>query len=335
MHKLALSLALLLAALFALPSTPAQAQNTRSWVASFGSDSNNCGRAAPCATFAGALGQTPAGGEINCIDQGDFSTGGNSPLVINKSITIDCEGVQGRFGTVFTDASGRIEVNASATDVVVLRGLDITGNGGVLNGIAFSSGAALHVEKCTIRNMTSNGFGWGILAAPSNAISELFVSDTVLENNGTTSSGGGISIQPAIANGIMRVTLNRVEARNNFFGIKADAVTGGVSGGVINMTVRDSVSSGNHSNGIVATGNASGPAIIMMVERSTSSQNATAGFGVISDGPKSTIVLKGSTVMGNINGIGASNGGQLVSFQDNTVILNSTNGTPTSVASPE
>jgi hypothetical protein len=104
---------------------------------------------------------------------------------------------------------------------------------------------------------------------------------------------------------------------------------------VINMTVRDSVSSGNHSNGIVATGNASGPAIIMMVERSTSSQNATAGFGVIADGPKTTIALTGSTVMGNINGIGASNGGQLVSFQDNKIILNSTNGTPTSVASPE
>jgi hypothetical protein len=39
--------------------------------------------------------------------------------------------------------------------------------------------------------------------------------------------------------------------------------------------------------------------------------------------------------MGNINGIGASNGGQLISFQDNKVILNSTNGSPTSVASPE
>jgi hypothetical protein len=101
------------------------------------------------------------------------------------------------------------------------------------------------------------------------------------------------------------------------------------------MTVRDSVSSGNHSNGIVATGTASGPAIIMMVEHSTSSQNATAGFGVISDGPKSTIVLTGSTVMGNINGIGTSNGGQLISLNNNTVLLNSTNGTPTSVASPE
>jgi hypothetical protein len=66
----------------------------------------------------------------------------------------------------------------------------------------------------------------------------------------------------------------------------------------------------------------------MMVERSTSSQNATAGLGIIADGPKTTIALTGSTVMGNINGIGASNGGQLVSYQDNQVILSSNNGTP-------
>jgi hypothetical protein len=186
------------------------------------------------------------------------------------------------------------------------------------------------VEKCVIRNA-----GWGIIANPQmNTITELFVSDTVVENNtGGPSLGGGILIDPFLANAITRATLNRVEARNNFFGIKADATT--VSGGVINMTVRDSVSSGNHSNGIVATGTAGGPAIIMMVEHSTSSQNATAGFGVISDGPTSTITLTSSTVMGNINGIGASNGGSLVSYQNNNVTLNSVDGTPTSVISPK
>jgi hypothetical protein len=330
MHKLVLLFALLLTTLFALPITPAQAQNQRSWVASYGSGST-CSRAAPCADFATALGQTNAGGEINCVDQGDFGSGG-AQLQITKSITIDCEGVQGRFGYIGGGAA--IAVNVAATDAVALRGLDIDGNGVANSGIAFDGGAALHVEKCVIHNFAGGGFGWGIVDERFiNTTSELFVSDTVLENNGTASSGGGILIVPEVANAVIRVTLNRVEARNGYFGIKADATF--VTGGVINMTVRDSVSSGNRSNGIVATGNASGPAIIMMVERTTSSQNATAGFGVIADGPKSTITLTGSTVMGNINGVGASNGGQLISFQDNKVILNSTNGTPTSIASPE
>jgi hypothetical protein len=330
MQKLVLSFALALTTLFALPITPAQALNQRSWVASFGSGSA-CSRASPCANFETALGVTVAGGEVNCVDQGDFANGG-AQLVINKSITIDCEGVQGNFG--FTESGAiAIFVSPGSTDVVVLRGLNINGNGVGSIGIGFLTGAALHVENCAIRNFSSTGEGWGITAAQTTQISELFVSGTVLENNGTASSGGGIWIFPESDNDIVRVTLNHVEARNNFFGIKADGT--GPSGGVINVTVRDSVSAGNHSNGIVATGNASGPAIIMMVERSTSSQNATAGFGVISDGPKSTITLTGSTVMGNINGIGASNGGSLISFQDNKVILNSINGIPTSVASPE
>jgi hypothetical protein len=39
--------------------------------------------------------------------------------------------------------------------------------------------------------------------------------------------------------------------------------------------------------------------------------------------------------MGNINGIGASNGGSLVSYQNNDVTLNSVDGSPTSVISPK
>jgi hypothetical protein len=335
MQKLLLLFGCMLTALFGLPVAPAQAQSARSWVSGSGNDNNNCSRSSPCASFAAAYAVTNAGGEINCVDQGDFVNGGvEAQFIIEKSITIDCEGVQGRLGMVIQGSV--FVVHANPTDIVTLRGLDINGNGVDGSGIVFVAGGALHVEKCVIRNFATTGFGWGIVALPQpNSTSELFVSETVLENNGSASAGGGIVVATTVSDSIIRVTLNRVEARNNFFGIKADGTFGNPSGGVINMTVRDSVSSGNHSNGIVATGNASGPAIIMMVERSTSSQNATAGFGVIADGPKTTIALTGSTVMGNINGIGASNGGQLVSFQDNKIILNSTNGTPTSVASPE
>jgi len=95
------------------------------------------------------------------------------------------------------------------------------------------------------------------------------------------------------------------------------------------------VSSGNHSNGIVATTNSGGAAVVMMIEHSTASQNATAGFGIIADGPKTRIELTGSTVMGNINGIGASNGGSLISYQNNNVALNSVDGNPTAVISPK
>jgi hypothetical protein len=330
MHKLILSFALILATLFALPIAPARAQLARTWVSHTGSDGNTCNYNDPCLTFAIAFSKTFAGGEINCLDQGLFLAVG---ITINKSITIDCEGIQGRIpytaGPGNPPGGSPITVQAAATDIVVLRGLDIDNVTGGGAGVAFTSGGALHIEKCVIRNFNSTGLGWGISATPNNSGAQLFVSDTVLENNGTSSSGGGISVESNAPSGVLRVSLNRVEARNNFFGIKADGAF--ATGGVTNMTVRDSVAFGNHSNGIVATGTSDGPAIIMMIEHSTSSQNATAGFGIIADGPKTTIALSGSTVMGNINGIGASNGGQLISYSDNKVNLNSADGSPTSV----
>ncbi|MBV9220518.1 MAG: hypothetical protein JO366_18170, partial [Methylobacteriaceae bacterium] len=205
-------------------SSPAAAQNARSWVASTGSDGNSCTRSSPCASFARALAQTNAGGEINCIDQGDFSGPG---LAIQKSITIDCEGVQARLGILFP-----IAVNVSTSDVVTLRGLDIDGNNAAAVGIAFTGGGALHVEKCVIRNF--NATGSDIVVAgigDSAANSELFVSDTVVTNNGMGTPGVGILAVPFIPNATAKVTLNRVEAKGNFFGIKADATQ--ASGGVI------------------------------------------------------------------------------------------------------
>jgi hypothetical protein len=52
----------------AVPSV--NGQSTRTWVSGTGSDTNPCSRTAPCRTFAGAMPQTAAGGEINALDPG-------------------------------------------------------------------------------------------------------------------------------------------------------------------------------------------------------------------------------------------------------------------------
>ena len=66
------SAALVAVTLFAFTSSPVQAQNKRSWVASNGLDANDCSRANPCLTFNGALAKTDARGEINVVDSGDY-----------------------------------------------------------------------------------------------------------------------------------------------------------------------------------------------------------------------------------------------------------------------
>jgi len=61
--------------------------------------------------------------------------------------------------------------------------------------------------------------------------------------------------------------------------------------------------------------------------------NATA-FGVAVDGANSSVVLKNSTVVRNQIGLSATNGGTLFSMGNNTVVQNSTNGTPNGVPNP-
>jgi len=51
-----------------------------------------CTRTAPCATFQAAHNAADAGGEISCIDDGNFASGGADGLTITKSVTIDCVG---------------------------------------------------------------------------------------------------------------------------------------------------------------------------------------------------------------------------------------------------
>src|SRR5438132_2856778 len=116
MAKFAMA-ASMLAATFALflPTAPAQAQATRTWVSGVGDDANPCSRTAPCKTFAGAISKTAVAGEINCLDPGGFGA-----VTITKSIIISCEA--GTAGVLVSSTNG-IVVQAAPTDVVYLRGL--------------------------------------------------------------------------------------------------------------------------------------------------------------------------------------------------------------------
>src|SRR5690242_7693366 len=108
-----------LLALIATSASLAHAQATRTWVSGVGDDVNPCSRTAPCRTFAGAISKTAAGGEINCLDPAGYGT-----VTITKAITIYCEGV---VGSILASGTNGVNVNAAATDHIVLRGLDIEG----------------------------------------------------------------------------------------------------------------------------------------------------------------------------------------------------------------
>ena len=72
----------------ALHAAPALALLNKSYVSNTGSNANSCADALnACATFAGALAKTAAGGEISVVNTGDYGT-----MIITKSVNITNDG---------------------------------------------------------------------------------------------------------------------------------------------------------------------------------------------------------------------------------------------------
>jgi hypothetical protein len=277
-----------------LASAPAHAQATRTWVSGVGDDVNPCSRTAPCKTFAGAISKTAAGGEIDCLDPGGFGT-----VTITKSITIDCTGTM---GSILSSGTNGININ-DANAVVRLKSLSINGAGTTtgLTGINVLAANAVFVENVIIQNFNTSP-ALGIKFATPTGL--LFVKDTVISHNGLVpSTGGGIQI----ANGSGGFSLTNVNLTNNVTGM---ALTGAAVG-----ELKDSVIAGSFQNGILAL------AGTLVVNNSSIINNALAG--VSSSG--ATVTLGSSTIVGNGTGV---TGSTLLSYKNNQISGNSTNGTP-------
>ena len=287
-----------------LAAGPAQALDNVTFVKSTGSGTA-CTVAAPCATFQGAEAATAPGGEIHCLDSG--VVGG---MVINKSLTVDCAGFATTTTFVTVDSPGV---------VVTIRNLTISGATGFGAGIDFANGTALLVENCFIENFNGSAADAGIRFRPLTPGSKLVVTDTVVRNNGFGSTGGGIVINP-LPGGSAQIVLNRVNVDKNIFGIVADGT--GSTGG-INMTITDSVASGNLNDGIIATTPSGGAPIGVLVTGTKSVNNAV---GIRSIGSSVTVRTESSKIAGNGAGLVFSGGGALLTAGNNMVRANASDG---------
>jgi hypothetical protein len=212
---------------------PAQAQATRTWVSGSGADANPCSRSAPCQTFAGALSKTAAGGEINCIDAGGFGA-----VTINKSITIDCGGT---FGSILAAGTTGVTVNTAGVKVI-LRNLSIDGAGTGINGVSFTAGTEVTVEKCSIFGFTNNAINMSL-----GTTGNLQVIDTTLNASArgirvTTASGFAIaqiknvSVNRMSISGVDAAANGFVSVNNSSFAGNPTAVNAGGVVSVVNVT---------------------------------------------------------------------------------------------------
>ncbi len=299
-----------------LLTAAAQAQATRTWVSGVGDDVNPCSRTAPCKTFAGAISKTAAGGEISTLDPGGYGA-----VTITKSISLTND----KAGEAGILASGANAIVINGPGVVVnVRGLVIDGAPPTtpgLNGIKFMQGSALHVQDCVIKNFASPavGSGNGIIFSP-NTPAELYVTDCVISDN----VNAGITVEP-VAGGAAKVVITRVNAENNAAGIRADTSIGPSAPGGVVMMVVDSVSAGNTNHGIAAvTGGAGSPPATILVDRSSAVNNGQNGFRAV--GAAAVVRIGNSDSTGNGQGTAVVSGGQILSYGNNHIDGNTSDG---------
>jgi hypothetical protein len=292
----------------AIPIAPVQAQATRTWVSGVGDDANPCSRIAPCKTFAGAISKTLAGGEIDCLDPGGFGA-----VTITKSITIDCGA--GQVGSILAAGPNGINVSAAATDTVRLRNLSIQGIGSGSTGILATTMRALYIENVVIAGFRA-GNGAGIRFQPNNASAKLFVTDSIMDNNGIgTATGGGIVVVPGTGSASVQIVNTRLV--DNSVGLNL------FSAGGILVALQDGLIATNAGNGITA-------AAIQALNLTISGAQIVNNFGngIAASGAAGTVRIGGTTITGNAVGVSSSGGAALQSFKNNQIAGNNIDGTP-------
>jgi hypothetical protein len=295
---------------FAIPllaAVSAQAQ-TRTWVSGVGDDLNPCSRTAPCKTFAGAISKTSTGGEINCLDPN-----GAGAVTITKSISIVCDYTEG--GILAAGTNGII-VNAPAGSIVTLKGLDIECFGTGINGIEMINvGVTLHIHKVQVRNCRA-ATGNGILVAPSSNTAKVFIADSYITDNGGSSQKAGILVRPT-AGAQVNVVVSNVKLENNTNGIFMDGAGGG---GTSHTNVTQSLITGSSNTGVSVFG--TGAAMTAVVDSSMVTANANTG--VAASGAGAGAKIGSSTITNNVTGVS----GSVLSFKNNQIADNGTDGTP-------
>jgi len=321
------SLIALGALLMLVPGIPvgAAAAPTKTWVAFYGADSPSCGAAtAPCATFQQAHDNVAAGGEVGVLTPGDYGL-----VQITKPASITDDGT-GQAGIQAPGGNWAVNIGVGSGAAVSVRGLVIDGVVSGAVGIRMVGSQTVHIQNCVIKNFEGIA-AYGIIFDAFGAVpTQVFVSDTIIFNNGSTADSGGILvINGASAGG--NVVLDRVHLENNVIGLKVDGSAN--IGNGMHVVVRDSVVAGNAGDGIRAVSVPGAAPAFVLVERTSAVNNG--GIGIHADGPRATILLKDNTITRNGTGIGATNGGQLISYGNNTNNNNiGPEGAPTGFFSP-
>jgi sulfur carrier protein ThiS len=287
--------ALVLLAL-ALPSV-ASAQATRTWVSGVGDDANPCSRTAPCKTFAGAISKTAAGGIIDAMDDGGFGA-----VTITKAVTID--GGHHTAGLLASGGINAVNIAAGVNDKVVLKNLDIEGNGTTLglNGVRITQAKSVRITDSQISNFSRSGIS---LEPNAGVTTKLVASRNHIYDNG----GNGVNVAPLNgATGNAMLKDNDLEnngcgmalgtfGMTNVFTTNCGTAAPAANVGVARINAFDNEVSANNSLGVLSRGGT------VRMSGNTITLNTTGGIQALDSG---TVLSYGTNVIsGNFGPDGA------------------------------
>jgi hypothetical protein len=267
----------------------ASAQPFRTYVSGNGSDSNPaCAVTSPCRTLAQALSVVAAGGEVIALDTAGF--GAN--LTISKSVSILIP--DGIYGAITTASGDAITISAGSSDVILIKGLNVVGNGTTGSGIVVSSGGFVSIDAVTIRGFSS-GVGVQVLGG-----TDVFVARSTIRDGFT-----GIFVNPSSAGHKSVVSDCTIENMGN---------EGIESTGSGNVLVRDTTVShaalyAFHADGILSS------TAELTLDHCLASY--TSNYGVFA-GSGGVVRMARCTIIDNYYGID-NNGGTIYTWADNDV----------------
>ncbi len=212
-----------------LAAGPAAATVDHTYVSGKGTDTGGCiSQAAACRTFAYAIAQTTAAGEIIVMDAADYS-----PVTITKSISIvaDAAGPAG----IVVAAGNAITINAGSADVVNLRGLTLDGDGTAMNGILLQSAGPVTISDCFVRHFQGAGIYLSLGPLGQGDTNVSILNDVMNDNGiGLEDEGQGVTARNFM-------TIRNSVANNNGTGFSVSGAT---------VTFAGSMATGNSLYGI-------------------------------------------------------------------------------------
>lgn len=273
---------------FCFAATPVFAitQLTQTFVSSAGQDTNPCTQAQPCATFGQAILTTLPGGEVDALTTGNFGA-----FTVSHSMTIDGKGLASVDGF---DLDSAVEINASSTDSVILRGVTINGAHGGNFGVDYAAGGSVLIEGSTI-----SGFIYDSILDVTTGATTLVVKNSAL----TGAQTGVYANQTGGTTVLDHVTISGFTT----YGIQQGLGTG-------NVIVNDSTISGGQYGICVHTASTGST---VMIERSTISGASVAGAFA----GRGTTSIDASTLLLNNFAVEATNGG-IVRISNNNIYSN-------------